>query len=218
MSAEAKLVELGIASDPDFVAALEQARVPVDTSKYCLKTVKIADKLVFVSGAGPNKADGTVVTGKLGADISLEDAKAAARLVGYQHLAAVRNAVGSLDKIQCIVKALGMVNSSPDFGEQPAVVNGYSELMRDVFGEANGIGTRSAVGMGALPGGICVEVEATFMLKEAEAEEAVPPTMTIYYWDMLGRAGALVHMCEEKGHPSIKVSFIKRVTATHVIQ
>lgn len=148
--AEEKLKELGIDIDPDFVKAMEMAAIPVDTSKYCLKPALAVDRFLYLSGAGPLRADGTMDKGKLGdGSISMEDAQAAARRVGYCHLAAIRVAAGSLDRVQCIVKALGMVNSAPDFGGQPAVVNGYSELMKAVFGEDNGIGTRSAVGMGA---------------------------------------------------------------------
>jgi enamine deaminase RidA (YjgF/YER057c/UK114 family) len=126
--AEAKLKELGIDTDPDFVKATEQAAVPVDTSKYCLKPVLVVDRWVYLSGAGPLKADGSMDQGKLGdGSISIEEAQVAARRVGYCHLAALRAAVGSLDRVERIVKALGMVNSTPDFGAQPAVSKAHHQ-------------------------------------------------------------------------------------------
>jgi enamine deaminase RidA (YjgF/YER057c/UK114 family) len=106
-----------------------------------------------------------MITGKLGADMDVPEGMEAARQTGLAILATVRAHLGSLDKVVRLVKSLGMVNSTPDFGEQPKVINGYSDLMKDVFGEA-GVGTRSAVGMGALPGGIAVEIEALFEVKD----------------------------------------------------
>jgi enamine deaminase RidA (YjgF/YER057c/UK114 family) len=91
--------------------------------------------------------------------------QAAARQTGLAILATVKAHLGSLDRVVRLVKTLGMVNSTPDFGEQPKVINGFSDLMKDVFGEA-GVGARSAVGMGALPGGIAVEIEAIFQVKD----------------------------------------------------
>ena len=91
--------------------------------------------------------------------------QAAARQTGLAILATVRSHLGSLDQVVRLIKSLGMVNCTPDFGDQPKVINGYSDLMKDVFGDA-GIGTRSAVGMGALPGGIAVEIEAIFQVKD----------------------------------------------------
>src|SRR5439155_21412016 len=121
--------------------------------------------LLYVSGHGPLRPDGTMHTGRLGADLDVVAGQAAARQTGLAILATVRSHLGTLDKVVRLVKSLGMVNSTPDFGEQPKVINGYSDLMKDVFGDA-GVGTRSAVGMGALPGGIAVEIEAIFQVKD----------------------------------------------------
>src|SRR5439155_15179063 len=101
----------------------------------------------------------------LGGSVTLEQGKESARLVGINILATVRNALGSLDKVKRLVKTLGMVNSAPNFLEQPQVINGFSELMAQVFGEDDGVGSRSAVGMGALPGDIPVEVECLFEVR-----------------------------------------------------
>ena len=118
--------------------------------------------MLYVSGHGPIKADGTTITGKLGADMNTAQGKEAARVVGLAILSTVRHTLGSLDKVKRLVKALGMVNATPEFKEQPHVINGFSELMRDVFGDDAGVGARSAVGMGSLPGNIPVEVECIF--------------------------------------------------------
>ena len=117
--------------------------------------------LLFVSGHGPNRADGTQITGKVGVELTTEEAKEAARVTGLCILSTVRNTLGSLDRVVRVVKVLGMVNATPEFGEQPQVINGFSELMMEVFGDP-GKGARSAVGMGSLPGNIPVEVEAIF--------------------------------------------------------
>ena len=114
--------------------------------------------LVFVSGAGPIRPDGTFVTGKVGRDVDLDAAKAAARLSGLQLLAVLRTELGSLDRVARVVKTLGMVNCAPGFNRTPAVIDGCSELLIDVFGEA-GRGARSAVGMAELPFDIAVEIE-----------------------------------------------------------
>jgi len=114
--------------------------------------------LVFVSGAGPIRPDGTFVTGKVGRDVDLDAAKAAARLTGLQLLAVLRTELGSLDRVARVVKTLGMVNCAPGFNRTPAVIDGCSELLIEVFGEA-GRGARSAVGMAELPFDIAVEIE-----------------------------------------------------------
>ena len=114
--------------------------------------------LVFVSGAGPIRPDGTFVTGKVGRDVDLDAAKAAARLGGLQLLAVLRAELGSLDRVARVVKTLGMVNCAPGFNRTPAVIDGCSELLIEVFGEA-GRGARSAVGMAELPFDIAVEIE-----------------------------------------------------------
>ena len=114
--------------------------------------------LVFVSGAGPIRADGSFVTGKVGRDVDLDEAKEAARLAGVQLLSVLRAELGSLDRVARVVKTLGMVNCAPGFNRTPAVIDGCSELLIEVFGEA-GRGARSAVGMAELPFDIAVEIE-----------------------------------------------------------
>ena len=134
---------------------------PQPMAKY--KTAVLAGNMLYVSGHGPTKSDGkSLVAGKVGADLTLQQGKEAARLVGLAILSTVRNTLGSLDKVKRLVKALGMVNCTPDFKDQPAVMNGFSELMAEVFGEEAGVGARSAVGMGSLPANIPVEVECIF--------------------------------------------------------
>jgi enamine deaminase RidA (YjgF/YER057c/UK114 family) len=116
--------------------------------------------LLFVSGHGPIRTEGkTQVRGKVGKDLTVEQGYAAAREVGLNLLATARHHLGSLDKVKRVVKVLGMVNSAEGFGDQPKVINGFSDLMVEVFGEAIGKHARSAVGMAALPQGIPVEIE-----------------------------------------------------------
>jgi enamine deaminase RidA (YjgF/YER057c/UK114 family) len=122
-----------------------------------------AGNMLYVSGHGPVKVgDKTPITGRCGADLTLEQGKESARAVGLNILSTVRDQLGSLDRVKRLVKTLGMVNSTPDFTQHPAVINGFSELMADVFGEDAGVGARSAVGMGALPNNIAVEIECIF--------------------------------------------------------
>ena len=135
--------------------------VPKPVAKY--KTAVQVGSLLYVSGHGPAKIDGqSPVVGRVGADLTLEQGKEAARSVGLAILSTTRNALGSLDRVKRLVKTLGMVNSTPEFKDHPQVINGFSELMADVFGEDAGVGTRSAVGMSGLPGNIPVEVECIF--------------------------------------------------------
>ena len=115
-------------------------------------------KLVFLAGKGPTRADGTRVNGKLGADLTVEEGYEAARLVGLQQLAALKLELGDLSRVKRIVKVHGMVNATPDFTDHSKVINGFSDLMVEVFGEA-GKHARAAVGMGSLPGGMAVEIE-----------------------------------------------------------
>jgi enamine deaminase RidA (YjgF/YER057c/UK114 family) len=150
-----KIIEMGLVLPP--------APKPVGVYKPLL----VVDNFLYISGHGPLKADGSLMTGKVGADLSMEEGKLAARQVGLAMLSTIKTHFGDLKKIKRLVKVLGMVNSSPDFGQQPAVINGFSELMADVFGEENGIGVRSAVGM-ILPANIAVEVEAMFELYQPE--------------------------------------------------
>jgi enamine deaminase RidA (YjgF/YER057c/UK114 family) len=121
--------------------------------------------LLFVSGHGPIRDGKASARGKVGKDLSTEQAAQVAREVGLNLLATVRAQLGSLDKVKRIVKVLGMVNCIEEFGEQPKVINGFSDLMVEVFGES-GKGARSAVGMGSLPGDISVEIEAIFQVRD----------------------------------------------------
>lgn len=150
MNTEARLRELKIELPP--------AAKPVAV----YRPLVVVSNLAYVSGHGPLKADGAMVTGRVGADLNCEAGKMAARQAGLAILATLRAELGSLDRVKRVIKVLGMVNSSPDFREHPAVINGCSELLADVLGKENGIGARSAVGMGSLPGNIAVEIEAIF--------------------------------------------------------
>lgn len=127
------------------------------------KPVLVVDKFLYVSGQGPIMSDGSLIKGRLGEDLSTEEGKRAARQVGLTMLSTIKAHFGELNKIKRIVKVLGMVNSTPEFEEHPAVINGFSELMGEVFGPDMGIGVRSAVGM-ILPFNIAVEIEAMFEL------------------------------------------------------
>jgi enamine deaminase RidA (YjgF/YER057c/UK114 family) len=134
---------------------------PKPMAKY--KPAVLVGNMLYVSGHGPLKPDGkSSIQGRVGADLTPEQGKEAARVVGLAILSTVRNTLGSLDKVKRLVKTLGMVNSTPDFKDHPQVINGFSELMADVFGEDTGVGARSAVGMGSLPQNIAVEVECIF--------------------------------------------------------
>ena len=128
------------------------------------KPVLVVDKLLYVSGQGPLRSDSTLITGKLGADLDTEEGRMAARQVGLTMLATIKEHFGDLNKIKRVVRIFGMVNCVPDFDKHPAVINGFSELMAEVFGEENGIGVRCAVGM-MLPANIAVEVDAVYGLK-----------------------------------------------------
>ncbi len=127
------------------------------------KPVLVVGEFLYVSGQGPMQSDGTYLTGKVGEDMTLGQAKLAAEQVGLTMLSTIKAHFGDLDKIKRLVKTLGMVNCTPDFDQQPLVINGFSELMADVFGTEMGVGVRSAVGM-VLPGKVPVEIEAMFQL------------------------------------------------------
>ncbi|MHA7831489.1 MAG: RidA family protein [Flagellimonas sp.] len=127
------------------------------------RPVLVVGNFLYVSGQGPVNLDGSLMIGRAGDDLDKEQAKLAARQVGLTMLSTITTHFGSLDKIKRMVKVLGMVNCTPDFGQHPYVINGFSELMVDIFGEENGIGARSAVGM-MLPNNIPVEIEAIFEL------------------------------------------------------
>jgi len=124
----------------------------------------VVDHFLYVSGHGPVNNDGSLIKGKVGADLDREEGKSAARQVGLTMLSTIINNYGDIDNIKRIIKVLGMVNATPDFKWHPYVINGFSELMVEVFGEEMGIGVRSAVGM-SLPQNIAVEIEAHFELK-----------------------------------------------------
>lgn len=142
---------------------LELPTAPKPVANYLI-AVRHGD-LLYVSGHGPLKSDGTLTTGKVGADLDLEAGQEAARQTGLAILATLRSQLGSLDKVVKLIKVLGMVNCTSDYTDQPKVINGFSDLMVEVFGEA-GRGARSAVGMGSLPGNIAVEIEAIFQIRD----------------------------------------------------
>ncbi len=126
------------------------------------KTAVKVGNMLYVSGHGPLKADKSLILGRVGQDMTLDQGKDAARQVGLAVLSTIRDVLGSLDKVKRIVKTLGWVNCTTEFTDQPKVINGFSELMKDVFGDEAGIGARSAVSAHTLPGGIAVEVECIF--------------------------------------------------------
>jgi enamine deaminase RidA (YjgF/YER057c/UK114 family) len=121
--------------------------------------------LLFLAGKGPQKADNTYITGKVGKDLTIEQGYEAARITAINHLAVLKNELGSLNKVKRIVKVLGMVNCTEDFKDQPKVINGYSDLMVEIFGD-KGKHARAAVGMYALPLNMAVEVEAIVEVEE----------------------------------------------------
>jgi enamine deaminase RidA (YjgF/YER057c/UK114 family) len=134
---------------------------PKPVAKY--KTAVLVGDMLYVSGHGSAKIDDkSIMVGKVGGELTTEQGKEAARRVGLNILATVRKTLGTLDKVKRLVKTFGMVNCTADFKEQPQVINGFSELMAEVFGEDAGVGARSAVGHNALPGNIPVEIECIF--------------------------------------------------------
>ena len=133
---------------------------PKPVAKY--KTAVQSGNMLYVSGHGPLKTDGKMITGRVGEDLTTEQGKEAARVVGLAILSTIRHTIGTLDKVKRLVKTLGMVNCTADFKDQPVVINGFSELMAEVFGDDAGVGARSAVGMVSLPSNIAVEVECIF--------------------------------------------------------
>jgi len=150
--------------DPDLkIAELGLILPPTPKPVGVYKPVLVVDNFLYVSGQGPILSDGTLMKGRLGADMDTEEGKIAARQVGLTMLSTIKTHFGELKKIKRVIKVLGMVNSAPGFEQHPAVINGFSELMAEVFGEDDGIGVRSAVGM-ILPSNIPVEVEAMFEL------------------------------------------------------
>ena len=153
MSIEARLSGLNIELPP----------APPKGGVY--QPVLIVGNQAFFSGHGPYQSDGTYICGKVGADIDVAAGQAAARQTGLAILASMKAHLGSLDRIKRVIKLLGMVDCPPDFKQHPQVINGCSELYRDIFGEEAGVGVRSAVGMGSLPGGMAVEIEGVFEIE-----------------------------------------------------
>ncbi len=151
---EQRLAELGIELPP----------APRPMGTY-VPGVRVGN-LLFMSGVGPRRADGTAIVGKVGAELSLEQGREAARVVALNMLANVRAVVGSLDRVERVVKTLGMVNAVPEFDRHPAVIDGFADVFVEVFGPEHGRGARSAVGMGSLPGRIAVEVEMVLQLRD----------------------------------------------------
>ena len=149
-SIEEKLKELGY----------ELPTLPA--SKGIYKRCLIDGKNLYVSGHISVNTDGSSITGKLGKDLNEEQGKAAARQCGLAILSSLKAELGDLQKIKRVMKMLGMVNSTPDYEKHPVVINGCSELFVELWGDDNGKGVRSAVGMGSLPGNVAVEIEAMF--------------------------------------------------------
>lgn len=146
MSAEARLEKLGLTLPP----------APTPVASYV--TITSSGSVAYTAGHGPLRADGSLIVGKVGLDLDVAAAQEAARVTGLGLLATIRGYLGSLDRVVRVVRVFGMVNATPDFGEHPAVIDGCSNLLVSVFGEA-GRHVRSAVGMGSLPGNIPVEIE-----------------------------------------------------------
>ncbi|MBO0952678.1 RidA family protein [Fibrella forsythiae] len=140
--------------------SLPPAPKPLGVYKPCL----IDGKYLYVSGHGPVQDDKSLIIGRVGADMDMEQGKLAARQVGLTILATIKENLGSLDRVKRVIKVLGMVNCTADFERHPYVINGCSELFAAVWGNENGIGVRSAVGFGSLPDNIPVEIEALFEL------------------------------------------------------
>jgi enamine deaminase RidA (YjgF/YER057c/UK114 family) len=151
-SAEQNFKELGLSLPP--------APKPIGVYKPCL----IDGKYLYLSGHGTVQDDGSLIIGRVGETISQEEGKLAARQVGLAMLATIKANLGSLDRVKRVIKVLGMVNCVPEFEKHPYIINGASELFAKIWGEDNGIGVRSAVGMGSLPDNIPVEIEALFEL------------------------------------------------------
>ncbi len=150
MSIEARIKEL----------RLELPPAPRPAGVY--KPVVILDNLAYVSGHGPYLPDGTLITGRVGADLDLDKGKLAARQTALAILATLRQGLGSLDRVRRVLKVLGMVNCTPEFVDHPKVINGCSELFAEIWGPDRGVAARSAVGMNSLPSNIAVEIEAIF--------------------------------------------------------
>jgi enamine deaminase RidA (YjgF/YER057c/UK114 family) len=154
MSHEARLKELN----------LELPQAARSLGMY--RPVVVVRGLAYLSGHGPVKPDGTAICGRLGDNIDKQTGYDAARHTGLAMLATLRQRFGSIDSVRRLIKTTGFVNATAEFKEHPAVINGFSELMRDVFGAEAGVGARSAMGVASLPAGWAVEIEAIFELEE----------------------------------------------------
>jgi enamine deaminase RidA (YjgF/YER057c/UK114 family) len=141
---------------------LPPAPAPKGVYKPCL----VDGKYLYLSGHGPVQDDKTLITGRIGRELTEEEGKLAARQVGLTMLSTIKSNLGSLNRVKRVIKVLGMVNCVPEFERHPYIINGCSELFADVWGVENGVGTRSAVGFGSLPDNIPVEIEAMFELYE----------------------------------------------------
>ena len=139
---------------------------PVSAPKGLYRPLVVSGKLAYLSGHLPAHSDGTLIQGKVGVELDLEEGKKAARAVGMAILATLQHELGSLNRIRRVVKLFGMVNATPDFDKHPYVVNGCSELLQEVFGTENGVGARSAIGVAGLPANCPVEIEAIFELED----------------------------------------------------
>jgi enamine deaminase RidA (YjgF/YER057c/UK114 family) len=153
---EARLRQLGLSLPP--------APKPVATYVTSLRV----GNLLYVSGHGPDGSDGSPAKGKVGRDLTITQGQAAARNTGLLILSTLRETLGSLDRVVRVVKVLGFVNATEDFEQQPQVINGFSNLMVEIFGETAGKAPRSAVGAGSLPAGIPVEIEAIFEIRDTD--------------------------------------------------
>ncbi len=151
-------------STSERIKALGLVLPPAPPPAGLYKPVLEIDGYLYISGQGPMKNDGTYITGRVGEDMDLSQGKLAAEQVGLTMLATITEHFGDIDRIERLVKTLGMVNSTLEFDQHPLVINGFSELMADVFGMDCGVGARSAVGM-ILPGHVAVEIEAIFKLR-----------------------------------------------------
>lgn len=139
---------------------LPPAPSPLGVYKPCL----VDGKYLYLSGHGPVQNDKSLIIGRIGRELDIEQGKLAARQVGLTMLSTIRTNLGSLNKVKRVIKVLGMVNCVPEFERHPYVINGCSELFAQIWGEEHGIGVRSAVGFGSLPDNIPVEIEALFEL------------------------------------------------------
>jgi len=164
---------------PDEMLKLSGIKLPPPPEpKGVYKPLLQVGNLVYVSGHGPVLEDGILIKGKVGLDINADAAKVAAKQTGLTILSTLQANLGSLNKIRRVIKVFGMVNCNTDFEQHPFVINGCSELFAEIWGEENGIGVRSAIGMGSLPGNIPVEIEAIFELHNEGAKMVITQSTT----------------------------------------